>query len=134
MTRNTHTSNLPCRPDRTRQIAGLGGAATHTHQTYPAGQTALGRSPVREGQQHTHIKPTLPARPHSADRRSGRGSNTHTSNLPCRPDRTRQIAGQGWAATHTHQTYPADQTALGRSPVREGQQFDETEPQLMAAS
>ena len=82
-----------CRPDRTRQVAGQGGAATHTH---------------------THAGPTLPARPHSAGRRSGRSRNTHTHmrDQPCRPDRTRQVAGQGGAATHMHVANPADETTL----------------------
>ena len=216
---HTYTCSQPCRPDRTRQVAGQGGATTHvhmqptllarphsasrrsgrshntrTHAANPAGQTALGRSPVRGEPQHTytcsqpcrpdrtrqvagqggatthvHMQPTQPARPHSASRRSGRSHNTrthaanpagqtalgrspvrgepqhtYTCSQPCRPDRTRQVAGQGGATTHvhmqptlparphsasrrsgrshntrTHAANPAGQTALGRSPVRE---------------
>ena len=153
---HTNTCDQPCRPDRTWQVAGQGGATTHehmqptlpamparphlagrrsgrsrntrTHATNPAGQTALGRSPVREEPQHTntcdqpcrpdrtwqvagkggdatrkHMRPTLPARPHLAGRRSGRSHNTRT-----------------------HATNPAGQTALGRSPVREEPQHANT--------
>ena len=96
--------------------------------TKPAGQTALGRLPVREEPQHTntcdqtcrpdrtrrvscqggaathpHMRPNLPARPHSAGRRSGMSRNTPT-----------------------HATKPAGQTALGRSPVREEPQHTNT--------
>ena len=60
-----HMRNQPCRPDRTRQVAGQGGAATHTHATNSAGQTAFGRSPVREELQHICMWPILLMRPHS---------------------------------------------------------------------
>ena len=67
--RNTHTHmrDQPCRPDCTWQVAGQRGAATHTHTcgTNPAGQTALGRSPVREEPQHICMRPILLMRPHS---------------------------------------------------------------------
>ena len=102
----THTSSHPCRPDRTRQVTGQGRATTHTQAATPAGQTAQGKSPVREEPQHTHKQPPLPARPHKASRRSGKShithTHTHTSSHPCRPDRTRQVAGQGRAKSHTH--------------------------------
>ena len=87
---HTNTCDQPCRPDRTRQVAGQGGATTHTHMrptlparphsagrrsgrsrnththvTNPAGQTALGRSPVREKLQHICMQPNLMMRPHS---------------------------------------------------------------------
>ena len=101
---HTNTCGQPCRPDRTRQVAGQGGATTHehmrptlparlhsascwsgrsrntqTHATNPACQTALGRLPVREEPQHTN-----------------------RCDQPCRPDRTRQVTCQGRAATHEH--------------------------------
>ena len=108
-------------PSNTMKFAlkGQGGATTHKHMQ--AGQTALGRSPVREEPQHTN-----------------------TCYQPCRPDHTRQVACQGGAATHKHirptllarshlagrrsgrscntrtcATNPAGQTALARSLVRE---------------
>ena len=82
---------------------------TNTCGTNPAGQTALGRSPVREEPQHTntcgtnpagqlhsagrrsgrsrntqtHAGPTLPARPHSAGRRSGRSCNAYACGQSC---------------------------------------------------
>ena len=95
-----HTNTCD-RPDRTRQVAGQGGAATHQH-----------------------MRPNLPARPHLGGHRSEKSRNTPThvtnpasqtalSGLPVReepqhtntcdqPDRTRRVAGQGGAATHQH--------------------------------
>ena len=144
----------PCRPDCTRQVTSQGRATTHkhtqptlparphsashwsgksqntqTHAADPAGQTAVGKSLVREEQQHTntcsrpcrsdhsrqvtsqgrvtthkHTQPTLPARPHLASHRSGKSHNTQT-----------------------HAADPAGQTALGRSPVREVPQHTNTQ-------
>ena len=76
---HTNKCDQPRRPDRIGQVAGQGAAATHkhmqptllarphwagrrsgsscntqTHATNPAGQTALGRSPVRKQPQHTN--------------------------------------------------------------------------------
>ena len=110
----TNTCNQHCWPDRTRQVAGQGGAANHkhmqptlparphsagrqsgrshkpqTHVTNPAGKTALGRSPVREEPQ-----------------------TTNTCDQPCRPDHTRQVSSQGGATTHMHAANPADKTTL----------------------
>ena len=105
------------------------GYCTRTHTANPAGQTALGRSPVREEPQHAYTQQTLPARPHSADRQSWKSQNTHvhtqhtlparlhsagrqsgksqnthmyTHSKPCRPDCTQQVASQGRAKTHMY--------------------------------
>ena len=87
---HANACDQPCRPDRTWQVAVQGGAATRermrptlparphlagrrsgrshntrTHATNPAGQTTLGRSPVRKKPQHIYMRPTLLMRPHS---------------------------------------------------------------------
>ena len=60
-----------------------------------------------------NAEPTLPARPHSAGGRSGGApAHKHMRNQPCWLDRTRQVAGQGGAATHMHVANPADETTL----------------------
>ena len=118
---HTHERSKPCRPDRIRQFAGQGRATTHihihtqqtlparphsavrrsgkshnthtcTHTANPAGQTTLGRSPVREEPQHTYTR--------SKPCRSGKSHNTHTH--------AANPAGQGRATTHIHtqQTQP----------------------------
>ena len=76
----------------------------NTCGTNPAGQTALGRSPVREEPRHTRMR--------NQPCRSGRSRDTHACNQSCRPDHTRQVAGQGGAATHMHVANPADETTL----------------------
>ena len=125
---HTNTCSQPCRPDRTRQVAGQGGATTHehmrptlpakphsascwsgrsrntrTHAANPAGQTALGRSPVREEPQHTNTC-GQPCRQTALGKLLVREEPQHTNTCgqPCRPNRTRQVAGQGGAATHEH--------------------------------
>ena len=102
--KHTNTRSRPCRPDCSRQVTGQGRATTHkhmqptlpvrplsaghqsgkshntqTHAADPAGQTALGKSPVKEEPQYTNAR-----------------------SRPCRPDRTRQVTGQGSATTHKH--------------------------------
>ena len=71
---------------------------TNTCGTNPAGQTALGWSPVREEPQHTNTCGTNPA------------GQTALGWSPVREEPQH---------THTCGTNPAGQTALGRSPVRE---------------
>ena len=57
---------------------------TNTCGTSPAGQTTLGRLPVREEPQHTNTcRPTLPTRPYSAGHRSGRSCNTYACGQSC---------------------------------------------------
>ena len=127
-THNTpNTRSQPCRPDRSWQVAGQGGATTHEH-----------------------TRPTLPARPHSAGRQSGRSHNTHTCGQPCRPERTRQVASQGGATAHEHTrpTLPARPHSAGRRsgrsrntgicdqlcrprPVREEPQYTYMRPTLL---
>ena len=114
--RHTYTGSLPCRPDRTRQVAVSGRSHdTHTQAVIPAGQTTLGRSPCQGGAvTHIHRRSSLPARLHSAGRRvREEPRHTYTGGLPCRPDRTRQVAvsgrrrntdtcGQPFWPNHTH--------------------------------
>ena len=71
---------------------------TNTCGTNPAGQTALGRSPVKEEPQHTNTCGTNPAGQTALGRSPVREEPQHTN---------------------TCGTNPAGQTALGRSPVRE---------------
>ena len=87
---------------------------TSTCGTNPAGQTALGRSPVREDPRHTSTCGTNPAGQTALGRSPVREEPQHICmrNQPCRPDRTRQVAGQGGAATHMHAANPADETTL----------------------
>ena len=93
--RHTYTGGLPCRPDRTQQVAVSG----RRHDT------------------RTQAVKSLPARPHSAGcgvREEPR--HTYTGGLPCRPDRTRQVAALGRSHDiRTQAVFPAGQTTLGRS-------------------
>ena len=61
----THAEpTLPARPHSAGHRSGRG-RDTHTCGTNPPGQTALGRSPVREEPQHICMRPILLMRPHS---------------------------------------------------------------------
>ena len=91
----------PCRPDRTRQLGRRSGRSRATHK-------------------HMQDQPCRPDRPRQVTGQGAAATHKHMWDQPCRPDHTQQVAGQGGAATHKHmQINPADQTVLGRSPVRE---------------
>ena len=76
---HTNAGGHPCRPDRTRQVAGQEGAATHIytccqpcrpdHTWQVAGQGGAATHT------YTHMLPTLLARPHLAGHWSGRSRN-----------------------------------------------------------
>ena len=128
----THAEpTLPARPHSAGRRSGRS-RNTHTSGTNPAGQTALGRSPVREEPQHTHTHagPTLPARPHSAGHRSGRSRNTHTHmrDQPCRPDEgcpvlPRLVPGQLGTSLDTWDTPVSHTQEVLSIPVYPGQSW-----------
>ena len=81
--------------------------------TNPAGQTALGRSPVREEPQNTTTCGTNPAGQTALGRSPVREEPQHKHAEPTRrPDGTRQVADQRGAATHMHAANPADEATL----------------------
>ena len=112
------------RPDRTWQVAVSGRSHdTRTQAVFPAGQTALGRSPCQGGAAtHIHMR-SNPCRP---DRTwqvavSGRSRDTLTQavkSLPARPHSAGRRVREELRHTFTGSQIPAGQTALGRSPCQ----------------
>ena len=96
---------------------------TNTCGTNPAGQTALGRSPVREEPQHTNTCGTNPAGQTALGRSPVREEPQHTNTCGTNPAGQtalgRSPVREEPQHTNTCGTNPAGQTALGRSPVRE---------------
>ena len=121
---HVHRRSIHCRPDCTWQVAVSGRSHdTRTQAVFPAGQTALGRSPCQGGATtHVHRRSSLQARPHSAGRcvregaqhtftvgqiaagqtalarspcQGGAVTHVHRRSNPCQPDRTRQVAVSG---------------------------------------
>ena len=127
---HTNTCDQPCRPDRTWQVAGQGGASTHKHMrpTLPARPHLAGHRSGRSRNTRTHMRPTLAARPHLAGRQSGRSRNTqtHATNPAGQTALGRSPVREEPQHTNTHATNPGGQTALGRSPVREEPQHTNT--------
>ena len=127
--RHTYTGGLPCRPDRTRQVAVSGRSRDTRSQavkSLPARQHSAGRR-VREEPRHTFTGGQIPAGQTALTGRRVREEprHTYTGGHPCRPDRTQLVTVPGRSHdTHTHVANPVGQTALSWSPSHAGRSRD----------